>query len=335
MKIKLLVSLSFSLVAITAFAQENDDLYFNATDRAKLASQQAAEQSSQVTPIVKPIAEEQSENDYDNPTDSYSSRAVNPEFAARANASVASEDDGDYFVNDYQYNTQNKLKNFNNNYNSWSNSQWYSTNYYGPSINRWNSPYYGYNNPYSSPWADPYWSNSGWSASFSYSWGNNYGYWNNPYCYNPYSYYNYSPYYSYGWNPYSYYNSYGSYYGSNYGYGYGYPRTIVVVNEGNGSYPRYGKRTSRSSEGTAINSNSGPSRSSRQSVYGNAGGNSRSDNYTNNGRQSQYTNTTPAAAPIRNITRGHGAVPIQVHPTQVRTHQEPARIAMAPATTTI
>jgi hypothetical protein len=42
-----------------------------------------------------------------------------------------------------------------------------------------------------------------------------------------------------------------------------------------------------------------------------------------------------AAAPIKNITRGHGAVPIQVHPTQVRTHQEPARIAMAPATTTI
>ncbi len=198
------------------------------TSTPKTVKSCGAEQASENTslPSFRETTEtpsEEPESEAINPTDSYSSRNTNPEYEARSIAEIAQEDEANYFVNDYHYNTEKDLQNFNSSYDSWSNNSMYNSNYYGSAINNWNSPYYGSNSAFYSPWGNPYWSNSGWSASFSYYYGNNYGYNNyNPYAYgcgnNPYSY-------GYGsYNPYGY-----GYYGS--GYGYGSPGTIVVVNK--------------------------------------------------------------------------------------------------------
>jgi hypothetical protein len=274
MRIKhVLMSLGIALSAVTAMAQvEDDDMYFNAKDRERLRAAQASETVSQ------PAFAKASDKTYDrseeeetvNPTDSYSSRTVNPEFEARSLAEVATDDEENYFVNNYQSNTAQNLNNFNDNYSSWNSNPWYNSNYYGSSINNWNSPYYGSNSPYSSPWANPYWGNSGWSASFSYYWGNNYGYWN-PYNqgYNPYN-----PYaYGYGYNACG--ASYGAWYGSGYGYN-SYPGTIVVVN--NGDYTNrvtYGKRSPRGGTRAPVSGNTDRSTRNRDSVVPseNAGGN--------------------------------------------------------------
>jgi len=234
----------FSLLFVFAFAamaQDNDDMYFNSKDRAKLKAQKETEVSASVKSSKKNASKDVKEEEESvNPTDSYSARTVNPEFAARSNAQTAQEDDQEYFVNNYQYNTSSNLNNWNNNYSSWYNNPWYTSSWFGPSINSWNSRYYGYNDPYYSPWYDPYWNYNGWSASFSYhygnswnyGWGGNYNYWNRPYC---------------GWA-----NSWGpSYSWGSWGYPgyyYGYPGTVIVVDRGEAaSYRNYGKRPSRSS----------------------------------------------------------------------------------------
>jgi hypothetical protein len=244
MKIKVMLSYIMSVFAFAVAAQgvENDDMYFNSKDRAALRAAKGSELS--YTADAKKPARKNSENKAEeenvNPTDSYSARTVNPEFAARSNAQSAQADNEDYFVNDYKYTTTSNFSNWNNNYNRWYNNPWYTSAYFGPNINSWNSPYYGYSDPYYSPWYDPYWNNSGWSASFSYhygsswnyGWGGNYNYWNRPYC---------------GWA-----SSWGPSYGFGYGYGwgsswYGYPRTIVIVDRSENYAPNYGKRPSRSS----------------------------------------------------------------------------------------
>jgi hypothetical protein len=298
MKIKhLLFSLAMTLSAFAVLAQEveNDDLYFNSKDRAKLKAKKATE--------VSYIASSRESNKEDkgtrekeiiNPTDSYSARNVNPEFAARSNAEVAQDDNQDYFVTDYRYQTTNDLNNFNNNFNTWNNNPWYTSAWYGPSINRWNSPYYGYYDPYNSPWYDPYWNNNGWSASFSYHWGNswnygwggNYNYYNRPYCGSGWA----SSWgMSYGWGP--------SYYGYGYGYGgYGYPGTVIIVNNGEGRSPNYGKRNSRSSNGGYVQ-NQGTS--GRPSYSGSTSSGSRSNYYNSNGRVATPTPSGASPAPSR------------------------------------
>ncbi|RAV99785.1 hypothetical protein [Pseudochryseolinea flava] len=300
MKIKMLLSTVFSLSVLTVAAQENDDLYFNSKDRAKLAAEQAS-----LTKTVAPVenaTEVTDEESYSNPTDSYSSRDINPEFAARSNSEVASEDDANYYVSDYKFNNQTKFRNFNDNYSAWNNSPWYSSNYYGPQINRWNSPYYGYNNPYSSPWADPYWSYSGWSASFSYSYGNNYGYWNNPYCYNPYShYYNPYGYYNYGGYP-SYYDPYyGGGFGGYYGGGYYYPRTVVIINDGYRYTPNYGKRSSRSADVMR----EAPNRNAQYRTSRNPQRSSASDAGDVNGRTRTSPNLQTTSRPLMNTNNSN------------------------------
>jgi hypothetical protein len=285
--VHVILTLGIVISGFQVSAQEDDDMYFNAKDREKLKAAQASENTT------LPSFREESENpstepasESVNPTDSYSSRNTNPEFEARSIAETAQEDEANYFVNDYRYNTAKDLNNFNNNYDSWSNSSMYNSNYYGSAINNWNSPYYGSSSAFYSPWGNPYWNNSGWSASFSYYWGNNYGYWNNPYnsYYNPYSYG-----YGYGYNPYGYgYYSPYSYYGS--GYGYGCPGTIVVVNNNSGDYVNrvsYGKRPTRGGAHVSPHSSdyvrTGRTRS-------NLGSSSNSDPVISNGRVS--TNNT-------------------------------------------
>lgn len=247
MRIKGLLLATFSMIGISgAIAQgiEHDDMYFTSEDRAKLKAQRGTEIASNRPVKSKKFDYYQEEST--NPTDSYSARNVNPEYTSRAHTRSAQADEQDYFVNNYQYN-RNQLNNWNNNFNNWYGSSWYRPNFYGPGINTWNSPYYGYNS-WNSPWYDPYWAYNGWSSSFSfhygpswnYGWGGNYNFWNRPY---------------FGWDPYGMAYGYGmGYAGMGYGGGYWnnyrYPTTVVVVNRGEaGQGVVYGKRPTR---GTTI-----------------------------------------------------------------------------------
>lgn len=292
MKIKGILFATISLLGISGvFAQgvEYDDMYFNAEDREKLNAEKTASVTYDTKEKYKKL-DNQEEAELSNPTDSYSARNVNPEYISRSHTEAAQSDNEDYFVNNYQYQS-NQLDNWNNNYNQWYNNSWYRPNYYGAGINSWNSPYYGYNS-YNSPWFDPYWANTGWSSSFSfhqglaynYGWGGNYNYWNRPY-------YGYS-----GWDPYyggGYGGGIGSYFRGGYGGGYWNnfrnPGTIIVVNNGEsgGRKVVYGKRATR--DNAVISDRSG-TRSRTNSYY-----NGRTDNNsgrvsTQNRRQQEYYN---------------------------------------------
>jgi hypothetical protein len=295
MKIKGILFAAVSLLGISGtFAQgvEYDDMYFNANDRQKLNTQKSSEVAYASREELKKADAADREESNANPTDSYSARNVNPEYISRAQTQSAQADDEDYFVNNYQYNS-NQLNNWNNNYNQWYNNPWYRSNYYAPGINSWNSPYYGYNS-YNSPWYDPMWSYNGWSSSFSYhfgnswnyGWGGNYNYWNRPY---------------YGYDP---------YFGGGYGYGggywnnYRYPGTIVVINNGEngGRKVVYGKRPTR---GNAILSDQAGSRSRTNVINSgridNSGGRSRTQQEYYN--RSQRTNTSNSTFDNRSSTQ--------------------------------
>lgn len=250
MKIKGILLATISLVGISgALAQdvEYDDMYFNSEDRAKLKTRQSVEMAYN-TPKKSNRLEDVEKYENINPTDSYSARNVNPEYTSRAQTQTARSDEEDYFVTNYQYN-RNQLNNWNNNFNNWYSGSWYRPNFYGPGINTWNSPYYGYNT-WNSPWFDPFWAYNGWSTSFAfhygnawnYGWGGRYNYWNRPY---------------FGWDPYGMAFGgvgmgmgglgYGLGYGGGYWNNYRYPGTIVIVNQGerNGRDIVYGKRPTR------------------------------------------------------------------------------------------
>ena len=257
-----LVSLIFTFAA-SAQGVENDDMYFNSKDRAKLNAEKASEVSYSAS-IKKNKKEMVEEAEPANPTDSYSARNVNPEYAARSNSETAQSDNQDYFVNNYQYNNASNFNNWNNNFNNWYNSPWYGNNYYDPYINSWNSPYYGsYYDSWGNPWRNPYYRN-GWSSSFSYYWGNSWDYgWGSSFGVG----YGYNSYYG---NPYRNGWGWGSGYYNNY-----YPNTVIIVNNNNesGRGVVYGKRaTSRSVvSGQNLNRDSSSPRS-RSTVTGNQNG---------------------------------------------------------------
>lgn len=243
-----LLSVISSFVAVSAFAQaiESDDMYFNKKDRVKLRAQKPVEEA--YIPYSK--NKNQGADAVYASSASYSARNVNPEFAARSNAQAAQTDNQDYFVADYQYKNApaSNLNQFNNNLNNWYNNPMYSSAYMGAAMYGWNSPYYGMNSMYNSPWYDPYYSNNGFSSSFSfhygtaynYGWGGNYNYWNQPYCGG-------SPWgmgmaYNYGWGGYNNYYGYGGYnvYSN-------YPNVIIVNSDGGtGRGVTYGKRPTSS-----------------------------------------------------------------------------------------
>jgi hypothetical protein len=236
-----LVSLLFT-VAVLAQGIENDDMYFNSKDRAKLNASKTTEVSASIKTNKKATMADEAVN----PTDSYSARNVNPEYQARSNSQTAQADNQDYFVNNYKYNNASNFNNWNNNFNNWYSNPWYGGNYYSPYINSFNSPYYGSRyDMWGSPWSNPYYQ-SGWSSSFSYYMGNSYNYgWGMNFGYG-----------NYGYNPYNAWAGWGSpfYYGASlfyggYGspYGYGYPTQVVVVESGYHG-PVYGKRASRSTQ---------------------------------------------------------------------------------------
>jgi hypothetical protein len=278
-----LVSLLFTFAAM-AQGIENDDMYFNSKDRAKLHAAKATDAS--YTASIKKAKKSEAvevEEESANPTDSYSARNVNPEYEARSNSQTAQVDNEDYFVNNYKFNNASQFNNWNNNFNNWYSTPWYGGNFYDPYISSWNSPYYGsYYDVWGNPWRNPYY-RSGWGSSFSYHWGSSYNYgWGMGFgsgnYYNPYNAWAYDPYgysrYGGGWN---------SYYG-----GYGYPTQVIIVD--NDRYgPAYGKRVSRSSQGDR-NYNAGRTRSYNRDVV-NPDSNTGGNRPTTGGRVSNTTTT--------------------------------------------
>jgi hypothetical protein len=282
MKIKVaILGMTVACVAGSVMAQENDDMYFNSKDRAKLNSTKADQKKTEALAYVDNEASTSAEDEDINTTDSYSARNVNPEFTSRSNSELAQEDDENYFVNDYRFANANELSQFDNNYNNWYSSQWYNSGYYGR-MNAFNSPYY---NSFASPWGSPY--QSGWYGGISFYSGSPWGY-NSGWGYDPWSNYGYG---NYGGGYYGggYYGG-GSYWGGG-GY-YGGGNTVIIVEGGRGQ--AYGKRGERGGMTYYRPDNSAPNRRSavvsRGSSSGNSGGRV-STNNTSSGRVATSTNT--------------------------------------------
>lgn len=243
MKIKVIILslLSFVVVGSALGQVEQDDMYFNAKDRAKLRE---AEKSNSIA-LASAKQSRQGSDEDSNPTDSYSARNVNPEFTSRSQSETSKADEEDYYVPNYRYANQSYFNDFNRNYNNWFNNPWYRTNSWGSSMNGWNSPYYG--SVYDS-WggANPYY-RSGWSSGFSFYYGRSWNYgMNNCFSCSPYAYYD--PYYDF-YNPYYGYNSFNPYWGRPSYYGGGWNRPTRVVYIENDDYrTNYGKRSSRSGQ---------------------------------------------------------------------------------------
>lgn len=225
MKAMMIGSFAATLIAFQGVAQggENDDMYFNAKDRQKLSASVSANDkidSDYKAFKKKHFDEVEAIAETKNPTDSYS-RNINPEYISRSNSEQASEDEQNYYVEGYTPNTFDSYSagNYNNYTDNLNNSNLNYNNRYNASS--WNSysPYYGYCNP----WRSPYYNGgSSMTISLSYVWSSGGAY------YNPYS--NYPSYYS----PYS------------PNYGYGYPSYYYYGNS-EPSRINYGKRPSRHS----------------------------------------------------------------------------------------
>jgi hypothetical protein len=258
MKIKgIVLGLMIACAAGTVMAQENDDMYFNSKDRAKLNAKKAKEAA--VAPSNETVSTEEVDNsDEFTPTESYSTRNTNPEYTSRSNSEVAQTDNEDYFVSDYRDNSAQSLNRFNNNYSNWYNNPWYTNGYFASSMYGYNSPYY---NGFCSPWNSGY--NSGWYASVGYSWGSPYygGYWGSGY----------SPW-DYGYGSYGYGYPYVSYYGSSWAYyGGGWNNyynnwggnTVIIVDNGSSRGVAYSKRPTR---GGMLNTESAGNRTRSQII---------------------------------------------------------------------
>lgn len=242
MKTKIvLAALLTTMVVLEVSAQrEYDDMYFRGKDREK---NKAIEADEALTPVKKkkqtPAEDAQDEDYYANPTDSYSARNVNPEYVSRSNSEQASDDEANYYSEDYQPATSDY--NYNNSYynnSNWARNRFYANSmwanpYYSPGFySPWMSPYggFGYNDPWMTPYAGPYaWGNS-WTIAFGFGnyWGPGYGYGVGNGLGFPYYGYQYG--YGYGYGGYGY---------PNYYYGGGYYESGRSVN--------YGKRPTQNS----------------------------------------------------------------------------------------
>jgi hypothetical protein len=216
MKATIVIGGFLSLMSLPAVAQqvENDDMYFTAKDREKLRVAMAetpavAVNTTKPKQQQKELTEEVIIPEDLNPTDSYSARTINPEYISRVNSEQASEDEQNYYLegytatNTFDSYSASQFSNTSNCGTCWNS---YPNSYYGGSAWNYYSPYYGYNDPWRTPYygMSPGWNmslgylfggwGSGWNLGLSYTWGNAWVY--NPYYYNPYYHnpYNYSPY---------------------------------------------------------------------------------------------------------------------------------------------
>jgi hypothetical protein len=250
MKTNIMIGVALML-GVNAIAQEVDDMYFRSKDREKQmasvntkAAQKETYSSNYDSFKKKNFDETTMLDEYNNPTDSYSARNINPEYVARSSSEQATADEQNYFVEGYA--SQAARNQYTSGYNSYYSNNWNNTmvapGYYGPSYyNSFYSPYYGYNNP----WGNPYWCgsgfNSGWSMSMNYMWGNmGYSGWNMGLGYtwgNPYYGSMWGPSWSWGsswgmWNPW-------------------YSRPVYVVVDGDGNRANYGKRQTTGTSGAS------------------------------------------------------------------------------------
>jgi hypothetical protein len=207
--------LMIALISTQVLAQvENDDMYFRAKDREKLKAENASiSVNGKIDNDYKAFKQKHFDEGEEvaetgNPTDSYSARNVNPEYIARSNSEQASEAEQTYYLEGYTPpNTFDSYSSgYNNTYPNNLNSGFgYQNGWYNPSMynNSMYSPYYGY----CDPWMSPYYSQPGWTMSLSYTWGSM---WGSGYGYGMGYGNSYNPYYGYGYSPY--YSNYPTYY---------------------------------------------------------------------------------------------------------------------------
>jgi len=160
-------------LSVLAFAQENDDMYFNSKDRV-----QVAEENSILT--SEPDSDVKATNDnFKNkisvsPSKTYSGRGVNPEYNSQSiNGTAILQERPSYFVTNYQPQSVNstlydgKIKPVS----KVSSSNYYQGDpYYGGSYYN-NNPYYSSYSPYYQPYSPYYSSNSFYNPYYSYPFG--------------------------------------------------------------------------------------------------------------------------------------------------------------------
>lgn len=243
--------------AVSANAQEFDDMYFRSKDRTRESKPVRTLTDREMQKMV--AKSQPAGSSFSNPTDSYSARVVNPEYTARmVTQSVAGK--SDYFIDNYSVPVQQSRSSLS-----------YAPGYFGPGMYGSNSPYYS---PSSSPFMSPMYDTWGYSP-YGYSgtyYGSPYSYGYSPYGsmygapYSPFAYgygsgwntsmgfamspYSWSPYFNIGFN-YAIGSTYGTPWGWNNGWGgYNYcPGTAyTVINDANGRHVTYGKRTTRTND---------------------------------------------------------------------------------------
>jgi hypothetical protein len=277
-----------------AMAQEQDDMYFNKKDRAKLQKATATEEV--LVRADKPVRFDYAINKNTPAVTSGAAYETNPEFIARSQSEMVSiEQDEAHFIENYQYNQQNELTQFSNNLNQWNNNPLYSNAYFAPSINNWNSPFYSpFNDPFltgfnNNPWCNPMF-RSGWSVSFNFAWGNGWNYWG------PSAFWGWGdPFWNNGWNSYA--------WGNNWGWNNWNNTVIIIDNDARG--PVYGKRGSRS-QGVARAINSSTSRTRSSAVRSSSATPSGSRSVASRGNTSQeyYTPQWRRSEAAPNVGRG-------------------------------
>src|SRR6187551_3555473 len=96
----ILLSIFSFILTSSAFAQvENDDMYFNSKDRAKLNEERA--KTLAYTAVSKDNNEDATEEADTDDADTYTSRNVNPEYISRSNSQTAQADNQDYYISNY------------------------------------------------------------------------------------------------------------------------------------------------------------------------------------------------------------------------------------------
>lgn len=238
---------ALSMWCAASFAQvEQDDMYFNKKDRTKLIQQASVTEPAVDEALArgeKPLRFDYAINNNSGSQEaaSIAARDINPEYIARSQSEMLTGEEASYFQENYEYATQQSLNSYSDDLTQWQNSSLYSGNYFAPSINGWNSPYYSpFNDPFlmgysNNPWCNPGFQ-SGLSVSFSYMIGNNWNYgWGSP---------SVSMMFMYG-SPWVNMNMYWGNYGYGYGGGYGGYYPVSYANSDSRG-PVYGKRGSRS-----------------------------------------------------------------------------------------